>query len=493
MRSLRLLSITSIVFGASLATVAAISNRLPIVLLTSKWDSVESSPQCSNHFYAAMLPQVPEHSRALHPGVSTCKGGYWIYTAVDRTGSEPFVVVLDGRLYVGHDSFAVAIDFPALECGCPTDKFFASNLRGSFLLNRVAVVVLIIGFTGRLGLVVYRYRRRRQGDCDICGYSLRGITSTQCPECGSIIDNPVRDRPVERRQKGTSLVHACRIATRSDAAPPNPRRPKPPPTHRLPDSATPRVHATPPRAQSKIKQHTPHVITVGGGPMPSAQRLPPFTYHSSLSLCVLCVFCGHSFRLCRSWRLRGLVPWCQKPNGRLPNQRRKNFSPQTRIAVPLQRLALSKTQPTPRRDPKKAGHLPQSHTSNRLWRFSPNKRGSAGPRPQVLPCQRVGIGNGSGTPEWNGDITIGRITRRLGRRVAELQRRGDVGRASRARDLWGSRPTAAVSALSPPAPVRRGSPGARCGSAPRRAAAGFSQTGAPPRTRWPRNARPPAT
>ncbi|RJP36107.1 MAG: hypothetical protein C4547_08055 [Phycisphaerales bacterium] len=32
-----------------------------------------------------------------------------------------------------------------------------------------------------------RRRRRRQGQCERCGYDLRGIQSTRCPECGAII------------------------------------------------------------------------------------------------------------------------------------------------------------------------------------------------------------------------------------------------------------------------------------------------------------------
>ncbi len=35
-----------------------------------------------------------------------------------------------------------------------------------------------------------RWRRRSAGLCENCGYDLRGLTSSRCPECGSVFARP---------------------------------------------------------------------------------------------------------------------------------------------------------------------------------------------------------------------------------------------------------------------------------------------------------------
>ncbi len=62
---------------------------------------------------------------------------------------------------------------------------------GSLLLSPFAAMIF---FAGRRRL---RERRQIAGHCDACGYSLKGLTSERCPECGEAIS-----RATARRGEG---------------------------------------------------------------------------------------------------------------------------------------------------------------------------------------------------------------------------------------------------------------------------------------------------
>lgn len=67
-------------------------------------------------------------------------------------------------------------------------------LRLARLIGVVGVALLAIASVRRLASSPYR---RRAGRCEACGYSLRGVASTVCPECGAALL-----APGERRLEG---------------------------------------------------------------------------------------------------------------------------------------------------------------------------------------------------------------------------------------------------------------------------------------------------
>ncbi len=54
-----------------------------------------------------------------------------------------------------------------------------------WLLCALPCVLLVIPVSRRIWRRVCRTRRRRGGRCVACGYSLKGLQSARCPECGS--------------------------------------------------------------------------------------------------------------------------------------------------------------------------------------------------------------------------------------------------------------------------------------------------------------------
>ena len=70
--------------------------------------------------------------------------------------------------------------------GCASHTFW----RGRFRVSKVggaqpttAIVWMLFAVPG----AVRRRVRIKRGQCASCGYSLRGITSEKCPECGAAV------------------------------------------------------------------------------------------------------------------------------------------------------------------------------------------------------------------------------------------------------------------------------------------------------------------
>jgi len=157
-------------------------------------------------------------------------------------------------------------------------------------------------------------------------------------------------------------------------------------------SATPHEHGTPTRGQAKLSAAHP-------------ARYPRWSSSRSSAECkVMSDKCPMPVAVLPTQAVLGVsVPWSLGVNDHMSESRTsaKKITYQSLLPVPLQRLALSKTPVTPRHDPENPGHLPQSHTSNRLWRFSlrnadiaarrvKNAQNRLGPRPLAHTCRVQG-------------------------------------------------------------------------------------------------------
>jgi len=147
---------------------------------------------------------------------------------------------------------------------------------------------------------------------------------------------------------------------------------------------------------------------------PSTQRLPPFTHHFLLITHHSSLFTHHSSLitlplrpLCLLWPFIPTPPFLVSPClGALvshtkwptPQPTQKKISPQSLLPVPLQRLALPKTQVTPRHDPESPVGISQSETSNRLWRFSLRNRGATRLGAQTIANGQLAVRANRGPP-----------------------------------------------------------------------------------------------
>lgn len=72
----------------------------------------------------------------------------------------------------------------------PTQSGPREFVRNEWAWGRLAGTTLLTIATGSLYIYAARWFTRRKpliGACDECGYSLEGLTSTTCPECGAAI------------------------------------------------------------------------------------------------------------------------------------------------------------------------------------------------------------------------------------------------------------------------------------------------------------------
>jgi hypothetical protein len=104
-------------------------------------------------------------------------------------------------------SFLLLTDYPAallvdflVHCGIVGEVGTLYNWH----LKLGAYVVWWVALGASIGLLHCKVRqrtlplrRKRLGECVVCGYSLHGLTERRCPECGTAFDKP----PLERRSR----------------------------------------------------------------------------------------------------------------------------------------------------------------------------------------------------------------------------------------------------------------------------------------------------